>query len=46
MPARLTEYRNREVQVANIPGELSLEIATPAEARDMLQTKGGHNVSF
>ena len=37
------------VQVARIRRileELSLEIATPAEARDMLQTKGGNNVSF
>ena len=33
-------------KIRRILGELSLEIATPAEARAMLQTKGRDNVNF
>ena len=33
-------------KIRNILTELSLEIATPAEARAMMDTKGGHNVNF
>jgi uncharacterized protein (DUF849 family) len=33
-------------KIRRILGELSLEIATPAEARKMLQLKGGSNVAF
>jgi uncharacterized protein (DUF849 family) len=33
-------------KTARILGELSLEIATPDEARDVLQLKGVHNVGF
>ncbi|MDF0546074.1 3-keto-5-aminohexanoate cleavage protein, partial [Sphingobium sp. H39-3-25] len=33
-------------KIRRILEELSLDIATPAEARTMLQTKGGDNVAF
>jgi uncharacterized protein (DUF849 family) len=33
-------------KIRRILEELSLEIATPAEAREMLQTKGRDNVGF
>ncbi|MDF0545224.1 3-keto-5-aminohexanoate cleavage protein, partial [Sphingobium sp. H39-3-25] len=33
-------------KIRRILEELSLDIATPAEARAMLQTKGGDNVAF
>lgn len=33
-------------KIRRVLDELSLEIATPAEARAMLQTKGGDNVAF
>jgi uncharacterized protein (DUF849 family) len=33
-------------KTARILGELSLEIATPDEAREVLQLKGVHNVGF
>jgi uncharacterized protein (DUF849 family) len=33
-------------KVRRILEELSLEIASPADAREMLQTKGSHNVDF
>jgi uncharacterized protein (DUF849 family) len=33
-------------KIVRILGELSLEPATPAEARDMLKLKGGDNVAF
>jgi uncharacterized protein (DUF849 family) len=33
-------------KVVRILKELSLDIATPAQARDMLQLKGAHNVGF
>jgi uncharacterized protein (DUF849 family) len=33
-------------KIRRILQELSLEIATPTEARALLQTKGGHNVAF
>lgn len=34
------------VKIRRILEELGLEVATPAEAREMLQTKGGNNVDF
>jgi uncharacterized protein (DUF849 family) len=33
-------------KIRRILEELSLEIATPADAREMLQTKGSNNVDF
>lgn len=33
-------------KIRRILGELSLEVATPAEARDMLKLKGGNEVAF
>jgi len=33
-------------KIRRILEELSLEIATPAEAREMLKLKGGHLVGF
>jgi 3,5-dioxohexanoate:acetyl-CoA acetone transferase len=33
-------------KVVRILGELSLDVATPDEARDLLQLKGIHNVGF
>jgi len=33
-------------KIRRILGELSLEVATPAEARDMLKLKGGNEVGF
>jgi len=33
-------------KIRRILEELSLEVATPAEAREMMQTKGGDNVAF
>jgi uncharacterized protein (DUF849 family) len=33
-------------KIVRILNELSLEPATPAEARDMLKLKGGDNVAF
>jgi uncharacterized protein (DUF849 family) len=33
-------------KIRRILAELSLEVATPAEARQMLQLKGANNVAF
>jgi uncharacterized protein (DUF849 family) len=41
-----TSNAEQVAKIRRILEELSLEIATAAEARDMLQTKGGNNVSF
>jgi uncharacterized protein (DUF849 family) len=41
-----TSNADQVSKIRRILEELSLEIATPAEARAMLQTKGGDNVNF
>jgi uncharacterized protein (DUF849 family) len=41
-----TSNAEQVAKIRRILEELSLEIATPTEARAMLQTKGGHNVAF
>jgi uncharacterized protein (DUF849 family) len=41
-----TSNAEQVTKIRRILEELSLEIATPAEARAMLQTKGGDNVGF
>jgi uncharacterized protein (DUF849 family) len=41
-----TSNAEQVAKIRRILEELSLEIATPAEARTMLQTKGAHNVNF
>jgi uncharacterized protein (DUF849 family) len=41
-----TSNAEQVAKIRRILEELSLEIATPAEARQMLQTKGANNVNF
>jgi uncharacterized protein (DUF849 family) len=41
-----TSNAEQVAKIRRILEELSLEIATPAEARAILQTKGGNNVKF
>lgn len=41
-----TSNAEQVAKIRRILEELSLEVATPAEARAMLQTKGGDNVAF
>ncbi|MDF0488867.1 3-keto-5-aminohexanoate cleavage protein [Sphingomonas sp. H39-1-10] len=41
-----TSNAEQVAKIRRILEELSLDIATPAEARTMLQTKGGDNVAF
>lgn len=41
-----TSSAEQVVKIRRILEELSLDIATPDEARDMLKTKGGNNVAF
>jgi len=41
-----TSNADQVAKIRRILEELSLEIATPAEAREMLQTKGSHSVNF
>jgi uncharacterized protein (DUF849 family) len=46
-PGRLAESNAQQVRLARqILEGLSLDIATPAEARDILKLKGGDNVAF
>jgi 3,5-dioxohexanoate:acetyl-CoA acetone transferase len=39
-------YAEQVARIRRIPEELSLEVATPAEARKMLRLKGAANVAF
>jgi uncharacterized protein (DUF849 family) len=41
-----TSNAEQVAKIRRILEELSFEIATPTDARAMLQTKGGHNVNF
>jgi uncharacterized protein (DUF849 family) len=41
-----TSNAEQVAKIRRILEELSLEVATPAEARAMLQTKGGDQVAF
>jgi uncharacterized protein (DUF849 family) len=44
---RMAESNAQQVEkIRRILAELSLEVATPAEAREMLKLKGGANVAF
>ena len=46
-PGRLAKSNAEQVaKIRRILEELGLEIATPAEAREMLQLKGGDRVGF
>ena len=41
-----TSNAEQVTKIRRILGELSLDIATPGEARDMLHLKGGDRVAF
>jgi uncharacterized protein (DUF849 family) len=41
-----TSSADQVAKIRRIIEELSLTVATPAEARELMQTKGGDNVGF